>query len=88
MYQHVALDEFLLSQRTFFAASLFRFGSNVARPWLDGMYRDSGFAVEAIVKTAMKMEGTYHDAFRMSLLCVQMPPDLPPGVGTEDKKHF
>jgi ribosomal protein S18 acetylase RimI-like enzyme len=31
------------------------------------LYRASGFAVEAIVKMAMKVDGVYHDAFRMSL---------------------
>ena len=30
------------------------------------LYRDSGFAVESIVKKAMKIDGTYHDTFRMS----------------------
>ncbi len=31
------------------------------------LYRASGFAVEAIVKKAMKVDGIHHDAFRMSL---------------------
>ena len=32
------------------------------------LYRKAGFAVESIVKAAMKVEGVYHDAFRMCLM--------------------
>lgn len=32
------------------------------------LYRDSGFAIESIVRKDMKVDGIYHDAFRMSLL--------------------
>jgi ribosomal protein S18 acetylase RimI-like enzyme len=35
------------------------------------LYRGCGFAVEAIVKMAMKVDGVYHDAFRMSLMTEQ-----------------
>ena len=34
------------------------------------LYSSTGFAVESIVKGAMKVDGTYHDAFRMCLLIV------------------
>ena len=32
------------------------------------LYRDAGFAVESIVKGAMKIDGVHHDAFRMCLV--------------------
>ena len=32
------------------------------------LYRDVGFAVESIVRGAMRIDGIYHDAFRMSLM--------------------
>ena len=44
------------------------------------LYRDGGFAVEAIVKMAMKIDGAYHDAFRMSRLCVPVHAGSPPGA--------
>ena len=57
------------------------------RPALE-LYRSSGFAVEAIVKMAMKMDGKYHDAFRMSLLAVAPHVDFPPGAATGDTRNF
>ncbi len=42
------------------------------------LYRSTGFAVEAIVRGAMKIDGVYHDAFRMCLVIV------PPSSGTHD----
>jgi ribosomal protein S18 acetylase RimI-like enzyme len=52
------------------------------------LYRDSGFAVESIVKKAMKIDASYHDAFRMSLLSVPVHADLPPAAGADDKRHI
>ena len=42
------------------------------------LYRSTGFAVEAIVKGAMKINGVYHDAFRMCLVI------NPPSPGARD----
>ena len=42
------------------------------------LYRSTGFAVESIVKGAMKIDGVYHDAFRMCLVIV------PPSSGTRE----
>ncbi len=52
------------------------------------LYRDSGFAVESIVKKAMKIDDACHDAFRMSLLSVPMHADFPSGAGADDKRHL
>ena len=52
------------------------------------LYRSSGFAVEAIVKMAMKMDGKYHDAFRMSLLAVPPHADLSPEAAADDTRQF
>ena len=35
------------------------------------LYRNAGFAVEAIVKGAMKIDDVYHDAFRMCLVTAE-----------------
>ncbi len=41
------------------------------------LYRASGFCVESIVKKAMLIDGTYHDAFRMCLITPLSPGDSP-----------
>ena len=52
------------------------------------LYRGSGFAVDSIVKRAMKIEGAYHDAFRMSLFSVPMHAGLSPKADADDKKQL
>jgi len=52
------------------------------------LYRGSGFAVESIVKMAMKIDGTYHETFRMSLNSAPMHASFPPGEDADDKRHF
>jgi ribosomal protein S18 acetylase RimI-like enzyme len=50
------------------------------------LYRDSGFAVESIVKMAMKVGSRYHDAFRMSLLTVPAVAGLPASAQAANKE--
>ena len=52
------------------------------------LYRSSGFAVEAIVKMAMKMDGKYHDAFRMSLLATPPHAESPSKAAADDTGLF
>jgi ribosomal protein S18 acetylase RimI-like enzyme len=52
------------------------------------LYRASGFAVEAIVKRAMKVDGIYHDAFRMSRMTEPAHTSLSTGSGAGAAPHF
>jgi ribosomal protein S18 acetylase RimI-like enzyme len=52
------------------------------------LYRGSGFAVEAIVKMAMKVGGVYHDAFRMSLMTELAHTGAPLEAGADAGTHF
>jgi ribosomal protein S18 acetylase RimI-like enzyme len=52
------------------------------------LYRASGFAVEAIVKKAMKVDGVHHDAFRMSLTTELAHTRFPSKAGAGAVPHF
>ncbi len=47
------------------------------------LYRNAGFAVEAIVKGAMKINDVYHDAFRMCLVTAQQRPGAMDAASTD-----